>query len=157
MNKHIAFIDLNNIIEEKGLIINIIGPDSIAIVNRILRNKNIHQLNESSLNIDYIINKNNHIIDKVMISFKSIPIKNTVELYCYNGVSNIIEIIEILKEYKIEIITDYEILLEKLKNNKFKLISQKQDKKNNIEESKTINFSKKTITKTKSLPINKIR
>lgn len=153
MNKHIAFIDLNNIIEEKGLVIKIFGPDSITIVNRILRNKNIYQLNESTLNIDYIIDKNNHIIDKVIISFNSLPIKNTVEIYCYNGLLTITKIIEILKKYQIELITEYEALLKELNNlktnNKIEVISQLQDKYNNIKENKKIKFSKKTITKTK--------
>lgn len=80
-------------------IIRISGKDSINIVNKIVKKKNLNQVNTHTINYNHII-ENNEIIDEVLISIMKAPktftTENVVEINCHGGIATTNKILELL-------------------------------------------------------------
>lgn len=80
-------------------IIRVSGDDSIEIVNKITKSKNLNKKNSHTINYDHIIDKNN-IIDEVLITVMKAPKtftkENIVEINCHGGIATTNKILELL-------------------------------------------------------------
>lgn len=80
-------------------IIRLSGKESIEIVNKIVKNKNLNKLNSHTINYNHIVN-NDEIIDEVLISImkapKSFTTEDVVEINCHGGIATTNKILELL-------------------------------------------------------------
>ncbi len=80
-------------------IIRISGKDSINIVNKIVKKKNLNQVDTHTINYNHII-ENNKMIDEVLISImrepKTFTTENIVEINCHGGIATTNKILELL-------------------------------------------------------------
>ena len=79
-------------------IIRLSGKESIEIVNKIVKNKNLNKLNSHTINYNHVVN-NDEIIDEVLVSFfcepKSYTMENMCEINSHGGnivMENILEV-----------------------------------------------------------------
>ncbi len=80
-------------------VIKISGTDSIKIVNRIFKGKNLLKVNSHTINYGFIIDKND-VVDEVLVSVfkapKSFTRENMVEINCHGGIVTTNKILELL-------------------------------------------------------------
>lgn len=80
-------------------IIRVSGKDSINIVNRIIKNKNLNKVASHTINYNHII-ENNNIIDEVLISVmkspKTFTTEDVIEINCHGGIAATNKILELL-------------------------------------------------------------
>lgn len=80
-------------------IIRLSGKESIEIVNKIVKNKNLNKLNSHTINYNHVVN-NDEIIDEVLISImkapKSFTTEDVVEINCHGGIATTNKILELL-------------------------------------------------------------
>ena len=80
-------------------IIRLSGKESIEIVNKIVKNKNLNKLNSHTINYNHIVN-NDEIIDEVLISIMKAPrsftTEDVVEINCHGGIATTNKILELL-------------------------------------------------------------
>ena len=73
-------------------IIRISGPDSIKIVNSIFNGKNLNNIESHTINYGHIVNKNNEIIDEVLVTIMKSPKTYTkediVEINTHGGLTS---------------------------------------------------------------------
>ena len=81
-------------------IIRVSGEDSINIVNKIFKGKNLNKVESHTINYGYIINKNQKIIDEVLVSVmhapKTFTTENTVEINTHGGIASTNKVLELL-------------------------------------------------------------
>ena len=80
-------------------IIRVSGKESINIVNKIFKGKNLNNVNTHTINYGYIVD-NNKIIDEVLVSVmkepKTFTTENIVEINCHGGYITTKKILELL-------------------------------------------------------------
>ena len=80
-------------------IIRLSGKESIEIVNKIVKNKNLNKLNSHTINYNHVVN-NAEIIDEVLISIMKAPrsftTEDVVEINCHGGIATTNKILELL-------------------------------------------------------------
>lgn len=80
-------------------IIRLSGKESIEIVNKIVKNKNLNKLNSHTINYNHVVN-NDEIIDEVLISIMKAPrsftTEDVVEINCHGGIATTNKILELL-------------------------------------------------------------
>ncbi len=80
-------------------IIRVTGKESIEIVNKITKSKNLINVLSHTINYDYIIS-DNEIIDEVLISVmrapKTFTVEDVVEINCHGGIATTNKILELL-------------------------------------------------------------
>ena len=80
-------------------IIRVSGEDSIRIVNKIFKGKNLELVDSHTINYGYIIEKEN-IIDEVLVSVmkspKTFTTENVVEINCHGGISTTNKVLELV-------------------------------------------------------------
>lgn len=80
-------------------IIRLSGKESIEIVNKIVKNKNLNKLNSHTINYNHVVN-NDEIIDEVLISImkepRSFTTEDVVEINCHGGIATTNKILELL-------------------------------------------------------------
>ena len=80
-------------------IIRLSGKESIEIVNKIVKNKNLNKLNSHTINYNHVVN-NDEIIDEVLISImkapRSLTTEDVVEINCHGGIATTNKILELL-------------------------------------------------------------
>ena len=80
-------------------IIRVSGKESINIVNKIFKEKNLNNVNTHTINYGYIVD-NNKIIDEVLVSVmkepKTFTTENIVEINCHGGYITTKKILELL-------------------------------------------------------------
>lgn len=81
-------------------IIRVSGEDSINIVNKIFKGKNLNKVESHTINYGYIIDKNQKIIDEVLVSVmhapKTFTTENTVEINTHGGIASTNKVLELL-------------------------------------------------------------
>ena len=81
-------------------IIRISGPDSIEIVNKIFKGKDLKKVKSHTINYGYIVDKNNKVIDEVLVSVmkspKTFTTEDTVEINTHGGIAPTNEVLELL-------------------------------------------------------------
>ena len=72
-------------------IIRVSGDDSISIVNKIFKGKNLEKVDTHTINYGHIIDKDNNVIDEVLVSVMKAPrtftAEDTVEINTHGGIS----------------------------------------------------------------------
>ena len=80
-------------------IIRVSGPESIKIVNKLFKGKNLEKVNSHTINYGHII-YNKEIIDEVLISIMKSPktytMEDVVEINCHGGIASTNKILELL-------------------------------------------------------------
>ena len=80
-------------------IIRVSGDDSIDIVNKITKSKNINKVESHTINYDHIVDGEN-IIDEVLISVMKAPKTFTkediIEINCHGGIATTNKVLELL-------------------------------------------------------------
>ena len=80
-------------------IIRVSGPESIKIVNKLFKGKNLEKVNSHTINYGHIIYKK-EIIDEVLISImrspKTYTMEDVVEINCHGGIASTNKILELL-------------------------------------------------------------
>ena len=76
-------------------IIRVSGEDSINIVNKIFKGKDLTQVPTHTIHYGYIIDENNNKIDEVLVSIMKSP-KDTVEINCHGGIATTNKVLELL-------------------------------------------------------------
>ena len=80
-------------------IIRLSGKESIEIVNKIVKNKNLNKLNSHTINYNHVVN-NDEIIDEVLISIMKAPrsftTEDVVEINCHGGIATTNKVLELL-------------------------------------------------------------
>lgn len=83
-------------------IIRVSGEDSINIVNKIFKGKDLTKVDSHTINYGFIIDENKIKIDEVLISImknpKSFTMEDVVEINCHGGISATNKILELLLE-----------------------------------------------------------
>ena len=83
-------------------IIRVSGEDSISIVNKIFKGKNLENVDTHTINYGHIIDKDNNIIDEVLVSVMKAPrtftAEDTVEINTHGGISPTNKTLELLLE-----------------------------------------------------------
>lgn len=81
-------------------IIRVSGDDSINIVNKLFKGKNLNKVESHTINYGYIIDKNQKIIDEVLVSVmhapKTFTTENTVEINTHGGIASTNKVLELL-------------------------------------------------------------
>ena len=81
-------------------IIRVSGEDSINIVNKLFKGKNLNKVESHTINYGYIIDKNQKIIDEVLVSVmhapKTFTTENTVEINTHGGIASTNKVLELL-------------------------------------------------------------
>ena len=81
-------------------IIRVSGEDSINIVNKIFKGKDLTQVPTHTIHYGYIIDENNNKIDEVLVSImkspKTFTIEDTVEINCHGGIATTNKVLELL-------------------------------------------------------------
>ncbi len=81
-------------------IIRISGPNSIEIVNKIFKGKDLKKVKSHTINYGYIVDKNNKVIDEVLVSVmkspKTFTTEDTVEINTHGGIAPTNEVLELL-------------------------------------------------------------
>lgn len=82
-------------------IIRVSGEDSISIVNKIFKGKNLEEVDSHTINYGHIIN-NNEVIDEVLVSIMKAPrtftSEDTVEINTHGGIAPTNKVLELLLE-----------------------------------------------------------
>ncbi len=83
-------------------IIRVSGEESISIVNKIFKGKNLEQVSTHTINYGHIIDKENNVIDEVLVSVMKAPrtftAEDTVEINTHGGISPTNKVLELLLE-----------------------------------------------------------
>ena len=83
-------------------IIRVSGEDSISIVNKIFKGKNLEKVETHTINYGHIIDKDNNVIDEVLVSVMKAPrtftAEDTVEINTHGGISPTNKTLELLLE-----------------------------------------------------------
>ena len=83
-------------------IIRVSGDDSISIVNKIFKGKNLEKVDTHTINYGHIIDKDNNVIDEVLVSVMKAPrtftAEDTVEINTHGGISPTNKTLELLLE-----------------------------------------------------------
>ena len=83
-------------------IIRVSGEDAIPIVNSIFKGKNLEKVDSHTINYGHIIDKENNIIDEVLVSVMKAPrtftAEDTVEINTHGGISPTNKTLELLLE-----------------------------------------------------------
>ena len=83
-------------------IIRVSGEDSISIVNKIFKGKDLEKVDSHTINYGHIINDNNEIIDEVLVSVMKAPktftAEDTVEINTHGGIAPTNKVLELLLE-----------------------------------------------------------
>lgn len=83
-------------------IIRVSGEDSISIVNKIFKGKNLEKVDTHTINYGHIIDKDNNVIDEVLVSVMKAPrtftAEDTVEINTHGGISPTNKTLELLLE-----------------------------------------------------------
>ena len=81
-------------------IIRVSGEDSINIVNKIFKGKDLTQVPTHTIHYGYIIDENNNKIDEVLVSImkspKTFTTEDTVEINCHGGIATTNKVLELL-------------------------------------------------------------
>ncbi len=81
-------------------IIRVSGEEAISIVNKIFKGKDLTTVNSHTINYGYIIDKNNKVIDEVLVSVmrspKTFTTEDTVEINTHGGVASTNKVLELL-------------------------------------------------------------
>ena len=87
-------------------IIRVSGDDAIKIVNKIVKNKNLEEVNTHTINYNHIVD-NDKIIDEVLISIMKAPktftTEDIVEINCHGGIATTKKTLELLLEQGIRL------------------------------------------------------
>ncbi len=80
-------------------IIRVSGDNAIEIVDKIVKNKNLHQLNSHTINYNHIVD-NEKIIDEVLISImkspRSFTMEDVIEINAHGGIATTNKILQLL-------------------------------------------------------------
>lgn len=80
-------------------IIRVSGPNSIEIVNKVFKGKDLEKVNSHTINYGHIID-NNNIVDEVLVSImrgpKTFTTENVVEINCHGSIATTKKIMELL-------------------------------------------------------------
>ena len=83
-------------------IIRVSGEEAISIVNKIFKGKNLENVDSHTINYGHIIDKENNIIDEVLVSVMKAPrtftAEDTVEINTHGGISPTKKTLELLLE-----------------------------------------------------------
>ena len=83
-------------------IIRVSGEEAISIVNKIFKGKNLENVDSHTINYGHIIDKENNIIDEVLVSVMKAPrtftAEDTVEINTHGGISPTNKTLELLLE-----------------------------------------------------------
>ena len=83
-------------------IIRVSGEEAISIVNKIFKGKNLENVDSHTINYGHIIDKENNIIDEVLVSVMKAPrtftAEDTVEINIHGGISPTNKTLELLLE-----------------------------------------------------------
>lgn len=81
-------------------IIRVSGEEAISIANKIFKGKDLTTVNSHTINYGYIIDKNNKVIDEVLVSVmrspKTFTTEDTVEINTHGGVASTNKVLELL-------------------------------------------------------------
>lgn len=81
-------------------IIRVSGEEAISIANKIFKGKDLTTVNSNTINYGYIIDKNNKVIDEVLVSVmrspKTFTTEDTVEINTHGGVASTNKVLELL-------------------------------------------------------------
>ena len=79
-------------------IIRLSGSDSIDIVNKYFKGKDLKKVNTHTINYGYIIDENGSMIDEVLVSImkgpKSFTMEDVVEINCHGGIATTNKVLE---------------------------------------------------------------
>ena len=83
-------------------IIRVSGEESISIVNKIFKGKDLESVATHTINYGHIINENNEVIDEVLVSVMKAPrtftAEDTVEINTHGGIAPTNKVLELLLE-----------------------------------------------------------
>lgn len=83
-------------------IIRVSGEESIPIVNKIFKGKNLNEVDTHTINYGHIIDENNNLIDEVLVSVMKKPrtftAEDTVEINTHGGIAPTNKVLELLLE-----------------------------------------------------------
>ena len=83
-------------------IIRVSGEESISIVNKLFKGKNLEEVESHTINYGHIINKNGETIDEVLVSIMKAPrtftAEDTVEINTHGGIAPTNKVLELLLE-----------------------------------------------------------
>lgn len=83
-------------------IIRVSGEESISIVNKLFKGKNLEEVESHTINYGHIINKNSEVIDEVLVSIMKAPrtftAEDTVEINTHGGIAPTNKVLELLLE-----------------------------------------------------------
>ena len=83
-------------------IIRVSGEESISIVNKIFKGKDLEQVATHTINYGHIVNDNNEVIDEVLVSVMKAPrtftAEDTVEINTHGGIAPTNKVLELLLE-----------------------------------------------------------
>lgn len=81
-------------------IIRVSGEEAISIANKIFKGKDLTTVDSHTINYGYIIDKNNKVIDEVLVSVmrspKTFTTEDTVEINTHGGVASTNKVLELL-------------------------------------------------------------
>ena len=83
-------------------IIRVSGEESIEIVNRIFKGKDLEKVSSHTINYGHIIDENQNVVDEVLVSImkspKTFTTENTVEINTHGGIAPTNKVLELLLE-----------------------------------------------------------
>ena len=83
-------------------IIRVSGEESISIVNKIFKGKDLEKVDTHTINYGHIINENNEVVDEVLVSIMKAPrtftAEDTVEINTHGGIAPTNKVLELLLE-----------------------------------------------------------
>lgn len=83
-------------------IIRVSGEESISIVNKLFKGKDLEKVDSHTINYGYIVDKDNNIIDEVLVSVmkspKTFTTEDTVEINTHGGISPTNKVLQLLLE-----------------------------------------------------------
>ena len=83
-------------------IIRVSGEESISIVNKLFKGKNLEEVESHTINYGHIINKNGETIDEVLVTIMKAPktftAEDTVEINTHGGIAPTNKVLELLLE-----------------------------------------------------------
>ncbi len=139
-------------------IIRVSGPESISIVNKIFKGKDLSKVNTHTINYGYIVD-NNEIVDEVLVSVMKAPktftAEDVVEINSHGGISTTNKILEILLSKGCRLAEPGEFTKRAFLNGRIDLI--KADGIMNLISSKTEKSRKLSINQLSGIVSNNIK
>ncbi len=81
-------------------IIRVSGEESIKVVNKLFKGKNLERVESHTINYGYIVDKSNNIIDEVLVTImkspKTFTREDIVEINCHGGISTTNKVLELI-------------------------------------------------------------